>query len=569
MTAAKLVTLTKVRLPTRRKDTLRRVRLIDILQRNIHRKLNFISAPAGYGKTSLLIDFATDIDGDADATVCWYSIAAEDVALVPFAQHLIVAFQQRFPGFGRELAQRLASTGVRVDAYSLAVELINEMIRHVDEFCLLMIDDYHLAGENEDIARLIEIVLENLPDQVRIFIAGRSDFGIPSTSLYVRDDLNVLGAEELRFRPNELQDLVGRNYHFKLSDEQAQTLTTRADGWIIAMLMALRSEQHGSIPAFESGGQHLYAFLAEDVVRRQPIEVQEFLTATAVVDEFDEALCAHLLESAAAGERIRQAEARNLFLARIESEDGPSFRYHQLFIEFLRAQVAEQDPARQRALHERAAQWYADRGQYERAVRHARAAGNDAAAIAWMDRAALDYFVSGRLDVLLGWGDQLAAAPELLGDAPHLVVGVAKALSDAGRIDESEAMLDVFESAMESPGLAELQVQALFTRSMNQRLQGEYAEAVEAIRRARGLIDEHDQLRRYQADRYEGYCLGRLNDVDGAIELLKRAADGFRTLEYPHDLAETLSDLGFMFVTKGEIMYARECATAVLEIRRQ
>ena len=155
------ITLTKVRLPKRRKDILRRVRLIDALHQNIHRKLTFISAPAGYGKSSLLFDFAVDIDAVVDASVCWYSILPADIALLPFAEHIIVAFQQRFPDFGVQLLDTLQQTGSDLDALSLAGELINEMVLHIDDFCVFMLDDYHLAGETASIVMLIEALGED------------------------------------------------------------------------------------------------------------------------------------------------------------------------------------------------------------------------------------------------------------------------------------------------------------------------------------------------------------------------------------------------------------------------
>src|SRR5690606_3521183 len=179
------ILLTKVRAPQRRKDVLRRVRLIDRLHQNLHRKLTFVSAPAGYGKTTLLVDFASDVD----AHVCWYRISPEDGDLVQFAQHIVASFQQQFPGFGITLQQRLDNPGASPDAPSIATELINAIQEQVPDFSVLVLDDYHLAGENQQIVDFLESLLEHLPDHLRILIGSRSVYGIPAASLYIRDEL--------------------------------------------------------------------------------------------------------------------------------------------------------------------------------------------------------------------------------------------------------------------------------------------------------------------------------------------------------------------------------------------
>ncbi len=146
------ILLTKVRQPQRRKDILRRVRLVDAIHQNIHRKLTFVSAPAGYGKTTLLIDFASDVD----ANVCWYLISPEDKDLVQFIRHILAAFQQQFPDFGKELEMSLNLASGTPNGISIAIDLINEIETKIDDFTILVLDDYHLAGENEEIVEFVE-----------------------------------------------------------------------------------------------------------------------------------------------------------------------------------------------------------------------------------------------------------------------------------------------------------------------------------------------------------------------------------------------------------------------------
>ena len=325
------ILLTKVRPPQRRKDILRRVRLIDTLHQNLHRKLTFVSAPAGYGKTTLLVDFAADVD----AIVCWYRISPEDSDLVQFVSHIVASFQQQIPRFGQALQNILNSPSSAPDAPSLAAELINEIEREVQDFCLLVLDDYHLAGENQQIVDFLENFLEHLPDQLRILIGSRSVYGIPTANLYIRDELITISADELRFRADELQKLVLQNYRLRISQEQAEELAKRADGWIIALLLAVRTMENGAFPKFTGAIEKVYEYLAEEVVSRQSPELRDFMLATSILSDFNEPLCNFLLKRKDSNLFLRALEERNLFVSRTETKEGASYRFHQLFSEFL------------------------------------------------------------------------------------------------------------------------------------------------------------------------------------------------------------------------------------------
>src|SRR3989304_6370880 len=309
------ILLTKVRPPQRRKDILRRVRLVDALHQNLHRKLTFVSAPAGYGKTTLLVDFANDVD----ATFFWYRISAEDNDLIQFVQYLVASFQQKVPSFGKALEERLNTMGGAPDAPSLAVDFLNEVEQRVEDFSLLILDDYHLAGENQQIVDFVENLLENLPDRLRILIGSRSVYGIPTANLYIRDELVTISADELRFRAEALQKLVLQNHRVRLSDEQAQEFAMRADGWIIAILLALRTMENGVLPELSGGIEHIYTYLAEEVVNRQSEDLREFMLGTSILDDFNEPLCNFLLQQEDSSQFLRALEERNLFVSRTET----------------------------------------------------------------------------------------------------------------------------------------------------------------------------------------------------------------------------------------------------------
>src|SRR3990172_7022450 len=456
------ILLTKVRAPQRRKDVLRRVRLIDVLHQNLHRKLTFVSAPAGYGKTTLLVDFA----GDVDATVMWYRISAEDADLVLFVQHLVASFQQQIPQFGFALAEKLNSPGGNPDAATLAVDLINEVEEKVEDFSLLVLDDYHLAGENQQIADFIENLLENLPDRLRILIGSRSVYGIPTASLYIRDELVTISADELRFRADELQKLVLQNYRVRLSDEQAEEFSKRADGWIVAILLALRTMENGVLPKLSGGIIKIYEYLAEEVVNRQSPELRDFMMATSILNDFNEVLCNYLLERKDSALFLRALEDRNLFVSRTETSEGASYRYHQLFSEFLQDYFARSQGERLRDLHRRAAGWHKKREEWEEAIGHKLSAGDKREAAEWIDAVAGKFYASDRTALLTRWLEQLKKAPDARKFAPRLLLYQAKSLGNQSHFDKCLKLLNIAEPILKNQRDVESLANALVTKGM-------------------------------------------------------------------------------------------------------
>jgi ATP/maltotriose-dependent transcriptional regulator MalT len=573
-----MILLTKVRPPQRRKDVLRRVRLLDTLHQNLHRKLTFVSAPAGYGKTTLLIDFAEDID----AQVFWYLIGPDDNDLGQFMRHVVAAFQQRIPDFGQGIEQSLAAPGSGPDPASLAAELINEIERRVTDFSLLVLDDYHLAGENEQIVDLIEHLLEHLPDQLRILMGSRSVYGIPTANLYIRDELITISAEELRFRPSELQRLVSQNYHVRLSQEQAEELAKRADGWIVAIMLAVRSMENGALPKFSGAMDQVYEFLAQEVVQRQKPELREFMLATSIFNDFDAELCNFVLERDDSERDLRALEDRNLFVTRTETNDGHNYRYHQLFSEFLRQRLEQSDPERLKALHQKAAAWFQRAEQWELAVRHKLEAGEAQTAAEWMDGIAYHFYTTGRQTQLGRWYEMLSNSPDLLRIAPHLLLYQAKAAGNQIDIETSERLLDIAEPALAERDEKEALANALTTRGMLRRYQGQYADAVRLAEEAQSLVQGNgsgsagEKHQYFQAERLRALGNYYLGNTAEALQLLNQTVDGFRDLlgnsngqddqRYLFDLAQTLSDLGLFSLSAGKLLDAQKAFREALEI---
>jgi ATP/maltotriose-dependent transcriptional regulator MalT/DNA-binding SARP family transcriptional activator len=556
---------------------LRRVRLIDTLHQHLHRKLTFVSAPAGYGKTTLLVDFAADVD----ALVCWYRIGPEDGDLVQFVSHLVAAFQQQVPKFGEAIQDNLNTPGATADAASLAAELINEVEEKVEDFTLLILDDYHLAGENQQIVDFIEHLIEHLPDHLRILIGSRSVYGIPTASLYIREELITISADELRFRPDELQKLVLQNYRLRLSSEQAEEFAKRADGWIIAILLAVRTMDEGGLPKFTGAIEQVYSYLAEEVVSRQSTDLRDFMFATSILGDFNEALCNYLLQRKDSTLFLRSLEERNLFVSRTETREGNSYRYHQLFSEFLQDYFQRSQPARKKDLHSRAAGWHKDREEWEDAIGHKLSAGDKSEAAKWMDSVAGEYYTSGR-QVLLGrWVEKLRAEPDIRQQAPRLLLYQAKTLGNQSQFEPSLQLLDIAEPILQTENDKESLANATITRGMIYRFVGRHQEAIALAEQAQQVLDSKGGGRRdsrqwFQAERLKAVPAFYLGETRRAITFLNSAVSGLRELVsssddrlrsvYLYDLAECLNDLGFIYTTSSQMLNAQKAFQEVLDI---
>jgi LuxR family maltose regulon positive regulatory protein len=570
------ILLTKVRPPQRRKDILRRVRLVDTLHQNLHRKLTFVSAPAGYGKTTLLVDFAADVD----AMVFWYRIGSEDNDLVQFVQHLVASFQQRVPEFGAALQERLNTIGSAPDAPSLAIDFINEVEQRVEDFSLLILDDYHLAGENQHIVDFIENLLEHLPDRLRILIGSRSVYGIPTASLYVRDELVTISADELRFRADELQRLVLQNYRMRLTDEQAEEFSKRADGWIVAILLALRTMENGVLPKLSGGINKIYEYLAEEVVNRQSGELRDFMMATSILNDFNEELCNYLLERKDSALFLRALEDRNLFVSRTETSEGASYRYHQLFSEFLQDYFSRSQAERLHELHRRAAIWHQKREEWEAAISHKLAAGDKAEAASWMDAVAGKFYASDRTMLLSSWVEELRKIPDCRKFAPRLLLYQAKNLNQS-LVETSLKLLNIAEPILRKENDVELLANALVTKGMAFRFTGNHREARQLALQAQQILEKNGSRSKksrqwYQAERLKGLASYFLGEIPLSFDQLQNAATGLRRLVegsdgglrniYSYDLAECLIDLGLIYITMGEVLNAQKGFQECLEI---
>ena len=303
---------TKVRTPPRPRRLLRRQRLVDFLHSNVHRKLILISAGAGYGKTSLLIDYAHD----AVLPVCWYSLDANDGNVLSFVEYLAAAIQERFPAFGESILSALrAHEGPPEDVEPFVRLFIHELEENVSQYFVIIVDDYHVVTRSEAVNAFLDGVLRYSPDHVHFVLASRAiPSGLTLTRLVADGDVAGVGVEDLTFTTDEIRDVLAELGRTDLSSEEVQLLAERSEGWITAILLAAHATgltQDVTKITASSGG--LFQYLADEVLGRQPEAVQSFLLGSALLPELTPPLCDALLDISSSAQTLAGLTDGNLF----------------------------------------------------------------------------------------------------------------------------------------------------------------------------------------------------------------------------------------------------------------
>ena len=536
MIAEPPVARTKIRPPVRRGPLLDRPRLLNFLHEHIDKTLILISAPAGYGKTALLVQFYHD----TDLPVAWYSLDETDQNTHRFVEHLVAALQERFPAFGRNT---LAILRAGADPETVATAMINDMLENIPDYFVLVLDDYHAVAEHQGIQALLRQLLEHAPEHLHLLLASRGPHGLPLTRLVARQQAVGLGAQHLAFTPEEIHALFTHHYALPLSEAEAHALARETEGWITAiLLLAQRLREDGAWRRLRpSEPSTLYRYLEEEILNRQPPELQAFLLETAILPLFNVAACNALRGRTDAARWLAEVEQRQLFLIQVETErEGPWYRYHHLFREFLNLTLRQRDPARYRELHRRAGRWFAEQGDAEAAVAHLLKAGDIEGAIAVMEGAVRGIFAAGRLETLRQWVQALP--PERLQRSPRLLLYHAKLLADTGRPEAALALLDQAEAACPPQDLL-TPVEIAIQRASTFHLMGRYGDAERAAESALARCPPawaHPLAAAYRLRGFARLTLGRPREAE---QDLRQAVALLRALEAPVDLVNALAEL--------------------------
>ncbi len=443
-----VILATKLHMPAWRPGLVARPRLAERLDEGLGRGLVLVCAPAGYGKTVLLADWAQR----ARPAATWLSLDGGDNDPARFWRHALAALDRARPGLADRMGPLLGpSAPARFEP--LVTALINELAAGPGgDQVLLVLDDYHVIGAQQ-VHASVDFLLEHWPENLQLIVASRSDPPLALARLRARGQLAEVRAADLRFTAGEaavlLRQVAGVPEH-ALPDAAAAALAARTEGWAAGLQLAALSlrgqaDVTGFVTAFTGSHRYVLDFLAGEVLDRQDEGLRAFLLETSVLDRLSGPLCDAVTGRAGSQHLLERIERAGLFLVPLDEVRG-WWRYHHLFADLLRARLRAEQPGQVAQLHRNAAAWCEERRFADDAVHHAVCAGEMTWAALLIEQHFDEFFyLHGEGATIQRW---LSALPdELIQSRARLLLVQAQLAADGGRVEAAASLLDAAERA--------------------------------------------------------------------------------------------------------------------------
>ncbi len=544
--------VTKLYIPPPRAKVVLRPRLLEKLNDGLHRRLTLISAPAGFGKTTLVSEWVAGCERSA----AWLSLDKGENDPPRFLAYLIAALQTIVSDIGAGLLEVLGSPQPP-STEAILTALLNEIATLTDNF-VLVLDDYHVI-DSKPINQVLAFVLEQLPPRMHLVITTREDPQLPLARLRARGQLTELRAADLRFTSAEAAEFLTGVMGLDLSAENIAALEDRTEGWVAGLQLAAlsmqgRKDTAGFIQSFTGSHRFVLDYLAEEVLQRQSEGIRSFLLQTSVLGSLSGPLCDAVTERADSKTLLAALERSNMFVVPLDDK-RLWYRYHHLFADVLQARLIEEQPGQAPELHRRASEWYKHNGLPFEAIRHAFAAEDHERAADLIELTARAMLANRQEERFLGW---LKALPEgLLKVRPVLSVYYALTLvsSDLGvtetRLDDAERLLDSTAHMSDLPeALSALMVVVddeefrslpgitAITRAYHAGALGDVSGSLNYASKALALLPEGDHFWRGAAGALLGLAYWTRGELEAAYRFF---ADGMASLRMTGDVAQSNS----------------------------
>jgi len=487
---------TKLSVPPVRLDMVSRPRLMERMNSAVRGPHTLIVAPAGWGKTTLLHAWHADASRK-NCPLAWVSLDAGDNDPIRFWTYVLAALNTLHPGVGETpLALLRAASPPPIEA--VLTTLLNALIELPTE-TVLVLDDYHFI-EAQPIHDALTYLVEHLPANVHLVLASRSDPPLPLARLRARGALSELRAAALRFTVEETTIFLTEVMGLPLSAEQVAALQERTEGWIAGLQLAAlslqgREEVAGFIAAFTGSHRYVVDYLVEEVLVRQPADMQDFLVQTCILDRLSGPLCDAVLGREDSQARLVHVEQSNLFLVALDDQQQ-WYRYHQLFAEALRSRLQQAQPALVAELHRRAARWYEQHQLFDEAVTHALSVPDMEHVARLIDQYALLTNFPSQFQALRGWLNRL---PEtFVRTQPLICIMHALTLLFTHQLERAAARIRDAERCLLEKDMPADQRRTILgviaaSRGILARLLGDYERAIPLARQALELMPETEE----------------------------------------------------------------------------
>ena len=478
---------TKLHWPRPRSRLVSRAHLVERLGQGMQYALTLVSAPAGFGKTTLLAQWLAE----RDIPVAWFSLEAEDNDPVRFLTYVIAALQTVDAQVGVTILE-LVRSPQSPPPETVVTLLVNELSRREVKDFALVLDDYHVITALP-LHRALTALVEHSPPQLHLFLATRADPSLPLSRLRAQGQLLEVRSGDLRFSTQEASAFLRNIMAVDLSPEQIAALERRTEGWIAGLQLAAlamrgRTDVSGFLAAFTGSHSYILDYLSEEVLAQQPALVQSFLLHTSVFSRLSGSLCDAVTGQEGSQAMLEALERANLFVIALDDERG-WYRYHHLFAEMLRSHLQQTEPTLLPQLHRRASSWYEQNALPLEAVQHALAVPDVELAVRLIEPIVFSVTLQGQISTVLGWMNALPDA--LVRTRPALCVSYASSLTFTNQLEAAQARLQEAEQAVQEMPAEKariIQGWVLTNRGSLAILSGDIPQAVFLARQALELL---------------------------------------------------------------------------------
>ncbi|MFN8597824.1 MAG: LuxR C-terminal-related transcriptional regulator [Anaerolineae bacterium] len=569
---------TKLYIPLHSPNLVPRTRLIERLNEGLStaRKLSLISAPAGFGKTTLVSEWIVN----CGRPVAWLSLDKNDNEPVRFLSYLIHALQTIRPNLGSEILETLQSSPPPSNE-AVVTALLNQITADPSEF-IFVLDDYHEIG-SRPIDQTVIFLVEHLPPQMYLVITTREDPPLPLARLRARNQLIELRAAELRFTLSEAAEFFGM-MSLRLSAEDIVALEDRTEGWIAGLQLAAlsmqgRSDMSEFVQVFAGDHRYIVDYLVDEVLQHQPESIRNFLLQTSILDRLTGTLCEAVTGQRESQRQLETLQRSNFFLVPLDDQRH-WYRYHHLFADVLRLHMMTEQSDRIPALHKRASEWYEQNDLTAEAIHHALAAKDFDRAADLIERAVPVMRQNRQEATLLRWFQALP--DEVFQHRPVLNVHYAGTLLQNGRFDGVRSRLRDLEQWLAVP--EDRRDRPVFVNEADfQRLpglvamyqaalalaQGDVVNTMKHARQVLELLREHDDFMRGAASSLLGLAAWTNGDLDTAYQMYSTGMAHLQQTGFISDVIGGSVTLADIRLTQGRLRDAMSIYERGLQLATQ
>lgn len=560
---------TKLTIPPQRSRLVRRTRLVQKLDQGLEVGLVLVSAPAGYGKTTLLSAWLSQVD----TPVAWLSLDETDNDPPCFLAYLAAALAGIDPALG-EVLENSPNFRTQPEVVLLLTPLINLIAQRKRPFFLIL-DDYHLIHD-QLVHQLVNFLLDHRPSPLHIVLSTRADPPFPLARMRARSEVIELRLADLRFRTREAAEFLDRTMQLTISTDDIASITARTEGWIAGLQIAALSMRNvddvsGFIASLSGNDYYMFDYLMKEVISNQPPEIQRFLLYSSILNQLTPPLCDALLKDDIeppyhpAADILQQLEHLNLFLIPLDNEHR-WYRYHHLFSDLLKVILEQSYPNISLELHRRASAWYESQGALSEALQHALDSGDMQLVAQIVSTYVLALWESDEIASLLRKIDampldQLVCVP-WLGIARAWIVGI-------GDVQKTEQLLEDIELSLENTSeiidrqLIKSHIAAARANYLSVR--GDFDQVIIQAQIALSILPETETVLRARCLTLWGVALANSQNSPAAIPILEQALLLLRHANKPGAIMFTAAKLAGAYLLTGQLHYCQLICMETLE----